>query len=269
MGSAVGGIVGGFLGMSGAEDQADATQYAADTSAAAANYAANVQKQMYDQTRKDQTPWRDAGAGALGQLVSQQNDLTRPFTMADFQADPGYEFRRSEGMRGIQQMAAARGGLQSGNSLKALMEYGQNLASNEYGAAYNRFNNSQDVRRNYLQSLSGVGQSVSRGLGAAGQAYANNVGNIQMQNAANQGNAGLAGANARASGYSALGNGIGSAMSSPYGQNFLAGMMGTNSMIPSNYSMGTGTLGNAYAMGSGYQPLDYSSYNASGGFFDL
>lgn len=52
--------------------------------------------------------------------------------------DPGYEFRRSEGMRGLENSAMARGGLMSGNAIKGAQDYGQELASQEYGNAYNR-----------------------------------------------------------------------------------------------------------------------------------
>ena len=52
--------------------------------------------------------------------------------------DPGYKFRLSEGMKALDRQAAARGGLISGNALKATQRYGQDLASQEFGNAYNR-----------------------------------------------------------------------------------------------------------------------------------
>ena len=60
------------------------------------------------------------------------------FTANDFQADPGYAFRLSEGQRGLDRQAAARGGLISGSALKAASRYGQDMASQEYGNAFNR-----------------------------------------------------------------------------------------------------------------------------------
>jgi hypothetical protein len=57
----------------------------------------------------------------------------------NFQADPGYQFRQSEGQRAIEQSAAARGSQLSGATLKALAQYGQNMASQEYGQAYGRY----------------------------------------------------------------------------------------------------------------------------------
>ena len=52
--------------------------------------------------------------------------------------DPGYAFRVSEGMKALQGTQAARGGLLSGGAIKGALKYGQGLASQEYGAAYNR-----------------------------------------------------------------------------------------------------------------------------------
>ncbi|MFK5283483.1 hypothetical protein ACI3PL_28310, partial [Lacticaseibacillus paracasei] len=52
-------------------------------------------------------------------------DFNRDFTMADFTADPGYAFRMREGQRAIESSAAARGGLLSGGTGKALVNYGQ------------------------------------------------------------------------------------------------------------------------------------------------
>lgn len=57
----------------------------------------------------------------------------------NFEADPGYAFRMSEGLKGLERSAAARGGLLSGGAGKALQRYGQGLASQEYGNAFDRF----------------------------------------------------------------------------------------------------------------------------------
>lgn len=148
---------------------------AADTQASAANNANNTQLQMYNQTRADQQPWRDAGAGALSQLNQQMPDLTRNFSASDFQADPGYAFRMQQGQRAIERSAAARGGLDSGATLKALNDYGQGMGSQEYGNAYNRFTNDQTNRFNKLSSLAGIGQTANGQIANAGMNTANNI----------------------------------------------------------------------------------------------
>lgn len=105
--------------------------------------------------------------------------LMRRFSMEDFEADPGYEFRRQEGMRGVEGGAAARGGLLSGAALKAIQKYGQGLASQEYGNAYNRFTSDQTNQYNRLAGLVNTGQGatnqVSNAAGQFGQQQANNI----------------------------------------------------------------------------------------------
>jgi hypothetical protein len=128
--------------------------------------------------------------------------LLKNFTAQDFQTDPGYEFRKAEGMKGIENSAAARGGLLSGAALKAAGQYNQNFASNEYGNAFNRFNTNQTNQYNRLASLAGVGQTANNAVQTAGQNYANQAGANLMA----AGNATAAGAQ-RASGY--IGQGLG------------------------------------------------------------
>lgn len=75
-------------------------------------------------------------------------DYTPPpaFTFQDFQApdyqqamaDPGYQFRLGEGRRNLEAGAAARGVLNSGGTLKDLLNYGQQAASQEYQNVFNR-----------------------------------------------------------------------------------------------------------------------------------
>lgn len=211
IGSTVIGGVGSYLG---AKEQADAARSAARSSADAARYQADIQKQMYDLTRQDQTPWREAGQNALLQLTAGTaagGDLMRSFSMADYEADPGYAFRQAEGMKAIERSAAARGGALSGGALRGIQRFGQGLASEEYGRAFDRFQVNQGNRFNRLASLAGVGQTANAALGQAGSNYANAITGISQANATNQGNAILAAGNARASGYAGMGNAIASA----------------------------------------------------------
>ena len=103
--------------------------------------------------------------------------LLKDFSMEDFEADPGYQFRMDEGMRGVEGGAAARGGLLSGAALKAIQKYGQGLASQEYGNAYNRYNANQTNKFNKLTGLVQSGQGSAQQIGNAGQNYATTAGN--------------------------------------------------------------------------------------------
>lgn len=225
LGASIGGSIGGALDAQRAgEQQAAAAQQAAGTYASSADRATNLQQQMFERQVALQEPWRQAGQQALNRLVPLATKY-KPFGMQQFQQDPGYAFRLSEGMKALNQQAAARGGLMSGNALRAAQQYGQGLASQEYQNAFNRYLTEREAQLNPLQSLAGVGQTGVSNLGAAGQQYASNVGNIVMGAGAAQGNALLAAAQARGSAYKGIGQTLGGVFGQPETQNYLGGLM--------------------------------------------
>lgn len=235
-------IVGGLLGGDAAED-------AANTQAAAADRATQLQKEMFDKQVELQAPFRETGLQANNRLAfllglgdsgsmsaeqryqellrtaeadhrrvygvgweganpaaveadkqklrrqaemaassAQSGDfgsLMRRFSMSDFEADPGYAFRMKEGLAGVESGAAARGGLLSGAAQKALQKYGQGLASQEYGNAYNRFTADQTNQYNRLAGLVNTGQGATNQVSNA----AANFGQQAGANAIGAGNA--------------------------------------------------------------------------------
>ena len=157
---------------------------AADTQAGAADRASALSNEQFRQTREDQLPFLQAGVRALGKLEGAA-DYT-PFGMSQFQADPGYAFRLSEGQKALDRSAAARGGLISGGALKAATRYGQDMGSQEYTNAFNRYQAERQARLGPLQSLAGVGQTTANQLGSFGAANANTMGNYMTGGAAAQ-----------------------------------------------------------------------------------
>jgi len=188
---------------------ASASKSAAGTQAAAADRAAQLQKEQFDRQVELQAPFREAGVRALPELEAASRYT--PFGMAQFQQDPGYGFRLAEGQKALERQAAARGGLISGGALKAASRYGQEMGSQEYTNAFNRYQTERQARLNPLQSLAGMAQTSVGQLGAAGQAMASGVGEAGMQ-----------AANARASGYmggaNALSQGLSQYMGYSQGQ---------------------------------------------------
>lgn len=164
---------------------AGASRSAANTQAAAADRAAELQRQQYEQQRQDLAPWRAAGETALNKLAAASD--YQKFGMNQFQQDPGYAFRLSEGQKALDRSAAARGGLISGGALKAAQRYGQEMGSQEYQNAFNRYQTERNAMLNPLQSLAGVGQTATSQLGQAGQNYATGAGNLITGGAAAQG----------------------------------------------------------------------------------
>ncbi len=196
---------------------ASASRSAAGAQAAAADRAAEGQERMFERQVELSEPWRKAGEQALNKLIPL-TDYT-PFSMAQFQADPGYGFRMSEGMKALERSAAARGGLLSGGTLKGIQRFGQDLASQEYTNAFNRYQTERAARLQPLQSLAGVGQTTAQQIGEAG-----------MRTAANVGETLTSGAAARASGYvggaNALTQGLGTYLNYSQGQNMLNALRG-------------------------------------------
>jgi hypothetical protein len=166
---------------------AAASKSAAKTQAGAAQQAADVQRSQFEQTREDQAPYRQAGYNALAELQRTAGNVPGAFKFGagDYQADPGYAFRLSEGQKALDRQAAARGGLISGGALRAAQRYGQEMGSQEFGNAYNRAltgYNTDVARENQLYNrqagLAGIGQTATNLVGTAGQNYATNVGNL-------------------------------------------------------------------------------------------
>ncbi len=204
---------------------------AADAQSDAAASAAGTQRYMYDQTRDDQAPFREAGVNALGQLTDLsglEGAGAREAAVNQFYQDPGYQFRFGEGQRALQNSAAARGDLFSGNTGRELVGFGQGMGSGEYGNYYGR-----------LENLAGIGQTATNQLGTLGAGAAGRIGNAQ-----------LAQGQARGSGYI----GMTDALSS--GLNSFAGYQGWN-QPGSNWGGGGGYGGRPAGFGNTAMPQNF------------
>lgn len=184
--------------LTGSDKQAKAANNAANLQYQATQESNQIQKDMYDQTRTDLNPYKEAGYSALQQLMGgmgENGQFMQTFSGQDIYNDPSYQFRLNEGLNAVQSGAAGQGGLLSGATQKALANYGQQAASQEYQNAYNRFNADQTNQYNRLSNLTGMGQNAAAMTGNAGmqtgQAIANNtmVGADSLaQNQVTQGN---------------------------------------------------------------------------------
>ena len=224
-------IVPAAVSLFSANKQAKAAESAAASTAAATDQATQLQREMYQQTREDQAPYREAGYNALAQMQRTAGNVPGAFKFGagDYQADPGYAFRLSEGQKALDRQAAARGGLISGGALKAAQRYGQEMGSQEFGNAFNRaltsYNTgvaSENQLYNRQAALSGIGQTATNLVGQANQNYGTSVGNALMNQGANAGNARMAAASAYGSALSGIGSAYGRnpvSFSSLYGGN--------------------------------------------------
>lgn len=240
IGGAIGGALGGSLESGSASD---AAQAAANQTGAATNEAIKLQREMWQAQQEQQKPWMQAGQTALNALTPLATNYQR-FGMDQFQADPGYAFRLSEGQKALDRSAAARGGLISGGALKAAQRYGQDMGSQEYQNAFNRYQTERNAQLAPLQFLAGVGQSSANTLGYAGQQYGQNVGNALINQGYTQGNALIAGQQGRQSTYGDIGKALGGVSGSQWssaGDWFknLGGSSGNFAADPGAYAFGT------------------------------
>lgn len=207
---------------------------ATDAQVNAANAATGLQRDMFDRINAQQGPYREAGYAALGDLMGLRNFDPTP-TAASVMAEPGYEFARSEGIRGIENSAAARGGALSGNTLRRMAGFNNDLATQRYGEAWNRAQANNSARWGRLSALAGIGQAANQVTNQANQSFANNAG----QNMMGAGNAIGAGAMVRGNIY---GNAINQGVSQ-WGR--MNGQYGGG-------SGGMGGFGAGYNLGGGY-----------------
>lgn len=227
---AAGSVAGGAISAAGAGKQATAAQQAASLQADATNRSTAEQQRQFDVTQKNEAPFIQAGQGAVTSLYDAIKDpgkgLLTPFTdkftaptAAEAEAYPGYQFQLQQGLKALQNSAAAKGGLLSGGTAKAVNNYAQGAAQSdytnvynqklgEYQNAYNIFQNNQANSFNRLASVAGLGQTSVGQLGQTGQATAASIGNTLLTGATNQGQALQNAGNAMASGYNTIGSGI-------------------------------------------------------------
>jgi len=192
---------------------------AADTQANAARRAADLQREQFDITNEQQRPWREAGGRALTKLESMAD--YKPFDMNAFTQDPGYGFRLKQGQKALDASAAVRGGLISGNALRAATAFGQDMGSQEYQNAFNRYQTERQATLSPYMTLAGYGTNANALSAQAGQNYATNAGNMITGGAAAQaaGNMGVA---------NAFGGGASQYMRYNQGNDLLAALRGGN-----------------------------------------
>ena len=179
---------------------ASASKSAANTQAASADRATELQERMFNKQLELQQPFQEAGVNALNKMQSGN-------VMG--MMDPSYQFRLGEGLKALERSAAARGGLISGGALKAAQRYGQDFASQEFGNAYNR-----------LASMAGLGQTATGAQSNAAGQFGTNAGNLMT-------GAGAARASGYVGGANALTGGLNQYMNYTQNQNLMNRLLPT------------------------------------------
>lgn len=233
---------------------AGAAVYSSSQQAGAAKNAQNISQNQYANTVALESPYNQAGLGALsqlnylegtgtagqGQTAASSNaggfgSLNTPFNTDTFHSmSPAYQFNMQQGQQGVLNGATSNMGALSGAAQKDLIGYSQNNANNSYNNAFNQYQTQQGNVYSRLSNLANLGQSAASNTAQQGTALAGQA----AQSAQNVGNAYASGA-----------NGVGTAANN-YAQNsMLSSYMNQNAgygtMTPSNASSAGGTTSGA------------------------
>jgi len=254
-----------------AQDAADAKATAARNAAAGVNAATTSGTAAINAAQQANIgynqPWLTAGQGAVGQMsagMQPGGQFTQTFTPSSLYTDPSYQWRLQQGQQSLQASAAARGGLLTGQGAKDITNYGQDAASQEYQAAYNRFMNNQNTAYSRLGNLAGMGQQTAGQLGTTGLNAASNVANLGMTGAQSAGNYMLGMGAAQAQGMigstNAMNSGLTGSMSSLTPQN-----INTAANWVGNQFGGAGSTGTLGGLGGTMQAPGTSAGGADAG----
>lgn len=243
-----GALISGGMGLMAADKQAEAAGDAAALQAQAQREATQLQREIWEQQVETQKPWIQSGGlatqaiqaglglapqyykqlGSVEEEVAAYGDsaanlnasidrykdrFNQPFTYSDLYADPSYEWRLEQGKRALEASASARGGLLTGQAGVDLLNYGQNAASQEYQAAFERYRTNQNDLYTKLMNLSNQGQNTSVQQGSQGTAMAGQMSSTIMDSARQQGQMIIGAGDAGAAGLVGVGNAIGGAAS--------------------------------------------------------
>lgn len=228
-----------------AEQGAAAQKYATDQATAVQNNQLDFTKQQAALNRSTLAPFVASGTTANDQLQAQLPFLTSPITMdeATLQQTPGYQFNLTQGLKAVQNSAAARGLGVSGAALKGAATFATGLADNTYQNQFNNENTNRTNAYNRLKGLVDTGESAAAQTGVisnqatqTGAGITNSIGanTIAGGNAIQGGLVGAA--NANAAGYNALGGAVGNLANNVGGYAAYKGLYGNNNTAGGNDS---------------------------------
>lgn len=197
---------------------AGAASSAAKDQMQASEFAAQLQKEMFDLTQGKLAPWVTGGQGALAQLLKltgagpNGNPLTAPLTapfkptMAQLSKTPGYQFALQQGELATNSQFGASGLHESGAEAKGVTSFAQGLASGTYQQQFQNYLTQNEQIYNMLSGESSQGENAAAMTGTAAQQFGLNAGNFITQGGNAQAAGAIGEANALSGGLSGLGN---------------------------------------------------------------
>ncbi len=190
---------------------------------------------MFNKLQENAAPYIAAGNAANTELQQQLPGLIAPINMNEttLQNTPGYQFNLTQGLKSVQNSAAARGLGVSGAALKGAASYATGLADSTYQNQFSNANTNRTFALNALTGQQSLGENAAVGVGNTGVGVGQAIGQNQ-----------IGAGNAAAAGYLNTGSAIGA---------------GTNTAAQGYL------LNNLLAQGGGGGGPGYFSGNATGG----
>lgn len=155
-------------GAAGAAAQIASAQIAADAQRHGADVASQTQRDIYGYNKDMLKPWNDMGFGGYQTLNNLLGIGGNSDTMQKtLEGLPGYQFTLGQGLKSVQNSAAARGLGTSGAALKGAANYSTGLANSQYGNYVGQLSSFAGQGLSAASSLAGVGQNTGAGIAAA------------------------------------------------------------------------------------------------------
>lgn len=129
----------------------------------------DVRDKQYKETQGYLNPYTQFGQRAIGKLDQYLGTGEGKFDPNAFTTDPGYQWRLEQGQKALERSAASRGQLLSGGQMKALTNYSQGAASQEFQAAYNRLMGAAGMGMSAAGQQAGLSQQHGMTQGGAYQ----------------------------------------------------------------------------------------------------
>jgi len=202
------------IGLIGAGTSLIGNYFANEQQKEAAEAIARQQREAIERARREgqagyediynmQNPYITSGLKASDEYQSRDfsympGEFEYSQTIGDF-LDPSMQFQMEQAMRPIESSAAAGGSLGSGATLKALQDRGQQVASMNYGQAFDRMNrdksfaysqylNNANMRRQQLAdqerqllNIGDRGYNATQNLAQSRQGLANTMAGLSQQ----------------------------------------------------------------------------------------
>lgn len=194
-------LLGAGAGLIGAGMQSSAAKSAAQTQANASNYAADVQRQMFETVNEQQKPYREAGYGALTRIGELLPSLTSPVTKEEILRLPGYQFAIDQGVGASRQNVNVGGG--GSNVDRAAQKFALDYT---LGTAMPQVIAQRQNIYNTLAGIAGIGQTAQGQTTTASQNAATNIGQAAIGGATAIGAGQVGSANAYANAFGNIGN---------------------------------------------------------------